>query len=86
MGFGKNALRRPNRPPEIGNVVDVGAVWRDWEGVFGSGGRNCLGRVVLLCIFPGGVCLRDVFALRGRNDPPATESPSREGEDETEAR
>ena len=57
------------------------AVWRDWEGgtvafVLNQeggtvlGGCFCLGRAVLLHIFPGRVCLPDVITLQRLNHPP----------------
>lgn len=56
------------------------------EGGAVLGGRFCFGRAVLSCVFPVRVSRCDVITLQRQNDPPGTESPSREREDKTEER
>ena len=63
------------RPPEMGIVVDIGAFWRDWAGGTVLGGLFCLGRVLLLRVFPGCGFVADVITLLVKNRPPPTELP-----------
>ena len=78
------------RPPEMGIVVNMEALWRHWEGGFVCGGRKwrtclklggrfCLGRVEWLRDLIKLLVGFGEITLRRRSHPPETESPSGDG-------
>ena len=69
-------LRVWNRPAGWVGTAGFCGFCPDWEGGTVMGGRFCLGRAVLACVFAVCICLADVIALLVQNRPPITESPS----------